>query len=264
MSSKSTHRTPGPFRADQLRTGDPYELDNGHPIECLPGGGRHSKANLSGGLALETDPAVTSAGFDTGFAPDEHTLRAPDLAVGNVPDEPGWVRGVPPLAVEYADVGQDEADLQAKIRTLLDAGTRFVWVVRLTGVRRVEVYQSQAPHVLAYPGQLLAAPGVLSNPVPVEALYDPEAAHDVALRNLLQRRGYMDLEAVREEGRDRGREEGELALVLRLLEQRIGAVAAADQERIRALGRDRLTALAASSGSLSNQHDLTAWLAGED
>ncbi len=36
-----------------------YELDNGHPIECLPGGGRHSKANLSGGLAL----AEVSGGF---------------------------------------------------------------------------------------------------------------------------------------------------------------------------------------------------------
>ena len=72
-------------------------------------------------------------------------MRAPDIAVGNVPDEPVLVRGIPPLAVEYADVGQDEADLQAKIRTLLDAGTRFVWVVRLTGVRRVEVYQPGAP-----------------------------------------------------------------------------------------------------------------------
>lgn len=42
----------------------------------------------------------------------------PNIAVGNVPDDPGWVRGVPPLAVEYADVGQDEADLQSKIRAL--------------------------------------------------------------------------------------------------------------------------------------------------
>jgi len=207
MSTKPWHQATGPFRADQLRSGDPYELDNGHPIECLPSGGRHAKANLSGGLALETDPSVTSAGFDTGFATDEQTLRAPDIAVGNVPDEPGWMNGVPPLAVEYADVGQDEADLQVTIRTLLDAGTRFIWVVRLTGVRRVEVHQPQAPFVLAYPGQSLEAPGVLSNPVPLEALYDPDAAHEAALRNLLQRRGYLDLDAVLEEGR----EEGELA-----------------------------------------------------
>jgi hypothetical protein len=42
-----------------LRAGDPYELDDGHPIEYLPGGGRHSKANRSGGLAL----AEASGGF---------------------------------------------------------------------------------------------------------------------------------------------------------------------------------------------------------
>jgi hypothetical protein len=53
-------------------------------------------------------------------------MSAPDLTVGNAPDEPGWVRGAPPLAVEYADAGQDESDLQAKIRTLLDAVTRFI------------------------------------------------------------------------------------------------------------------------------------------
>jgi hypothetical protein len=32
------HHATGPFRAEQLRTGDPYELDNGHPIERLPAG----------------------------------------------------------------------------------------------------------------------------------------------------------------------------------------------------------------------------------
>jgi len=26
----------GPFRADQLRPGDRYELSNGHPIYCAP------------------------------------------------------------------------------------------------------------------------------------------------------------------------------------------------------------------------------------
>jgi Uma2 family endonuclease len=253
---RSTHPQSGPFRAGQLRSGDPYELDDGHPIECLPGGGRHSRANVSGGLALGTDPAVESAGFDTGYAPDDKNLRAPDLAVGNVPDAPGWVPGAPPLAVEYADVGQDEADLQSKIETLLAAGTRYVWVVRLTGVRRVEVYAPRVPHYLAYPGQSLEAPGVLQNPVPVEALYDPEAAHEAALRNLLQRRGFASLEAVREVGR----EEGEVALVLRLIERRLGAVPEVDLAAVRALGSDRLTALAEAVGGLATPADLALWL----
>jgi hypothetical protein len=32
-------RAPGPFQVDQIRDGDPYELSNGHPIQCLPTGG---------------------------------------------------------------------------------------------------------------------------------------------------------------------------------------------------------------------------------
>jgi hypothetical protein len=149
---------------------------------------------------------------DTGYAADAYTLRAPDLAVGNVPDAPGWVKGAPPLAVEYADTGQDEAELQVKIRELLAAGTRLVWVVRLLGPRRVEVYRPDAPPGAApqvvIPGDRLEAPGILRNPLPVEALFDPEAAQEVALRNLLQRRGYAGLEAVRAEGMAEGKAEG--------------------------------------------------------
>jgi hypothetical protein len=55
------------------------------------------------------------------------------------------------------------------------------------------------------PGDLLQAPGILRNPVPVEALYDREAGHGATLRNLLQRQGYADLDDVL----DRGRREGE-------------------------------------------------------
>jgi len=260
MLKKQADYTGGPFRAEHLRPGDPYELDDGHPIECLPSGGRHANASLSGGLALETDPDVEAAGFDAGFTPDEHNLRAPDIAVGNVPDEPGWVSGAPPLAVEYADTGQDEQDLQKKIRTLLGAGTRYVWVVRLTGVRRVEVYEPQAPHRLAYPGEQLEAPGILANPVPVEALYDPDAARESALRNLLQRRGYADLDAVREEGKEEGWETGQLALVLRQLRRAIGQVPETESRRIGRLDGDGLGALAEALLDFHAEGDLTAWL----
>jgi hypothetical protein len=87
----------GPFRADQIRSGDPYELSNGHAIPCSPPGGRGSRANLLGGSVLGSDPAVEEAGIDTGYSPTSDTLRAPDVAVGNVPDTPGWVQGAPPL-----------------------------------------------------------------------------------------------------------------------------------------------------------------------
>ncbi|HVK67518.1 MAG TPA: Uma2 family endonuclease [Polyangium sp.] len=213
---------PGPFQAHQLRSGDPYELSNGHPVLCLPTGGRGARANLLGGTVLETDPAVEQAGVDAGFSPEPGVMRAPDVAVGNVPDVAGWVQGAPPLAVEYADRSQDEEELQSKIAELLAAGTQHVWVVRLMGPRRVEVYTPGQKLRAVGPGESLVAPGILKNAVPVEALYDREAAHEVTLRNLLQRRGYESLEAVREVGREEGERTGQLAHARAVLRRQLG------------------------------------------
>ena len=199
----------GPFTADQLRPGDPYELSGGHPIRCSPAGGRHSGANADGASVIGSDPDVDSVGVDAGFSPEPGTLRAPDVAVG-VSRDPGWSPGAPPLALEYADRGQDEDDLADKIRDLLRAGTQWVWVVRLDGPRRVEVHGRDESVRLVHPGDELTAPGILRNPVPVEALFDRKAAERVTLRNLLQRQGFQDLEAVLETGREKGREEGRL------------------------------------------------------
>jgi hypothetical protein len=197
----------GPFRADQIGEGDRYELSRGHSIYVAPTGGSGAGGTLTGGQVLGTDPLVTEAGIDAGYSPEPGVLRAPDVAVGNVPDAPGWISGAPPLAVEYADRGQNDDDLQTKIAELLEAGTRWVWVVRLVGPRRVEVHSLDAPVVTYGPGQELLAEGVLQNPVPVEALWDREIAHEVVLRNLLQRKGYASLEDVREQGIERGRAE---------------------------------------------------------
>lgn len=200
--SSSIPQQRGPFLADQVRPGDPYELSNGHPIRCTPAGGRHSNANADGAAVIGSDPDVESVGVDAGFSPEPGTLRAPDVAVG-VSSEPGWSPGAPPLALEYADRGQDEEDLAEKIRDLLGAGTRWIWVIRLDGPRRVEVHSADGVR-LAHPGDELTAPGVLRNPVPVEALFDRKAAERVTLRNLLQRQGYDDLDAVRTEAQGLG------------------------------------------------------------
>lgn len=186
----------GPFRADQLQSGDPYELSHGHPILCLPKGGRSSKARSVGALVLFSDPTILDVGMDAGFSPTPDTLWAPDLAVAELPDHSGWVQGAPPLAVEYVDTGHDEENLTAKIQDLLAAGTCFYWVVRLTHPRRVEVHQPGKTVSIFNPGEELQAPGILANPVPVEALYDREMGLEVAFRNLLQRRGYDSLAAV--------------------------------------------------------------------
>ncbi|MEJ7733288.1 MAG: Uma2 family endonuclease [Polyangiaceae bacterium] len=208
MSTSRRGQAPGPFRADQLRSGDPYELRDGHALFVPPSGQAHGKANLVGGAVLETDPKVESAGVDVGFSPRPKDLRAPDVSVGNVESMSGWAKRAPALAVEYADRGQDEEKLAEKIADLLAEGTRFVWVVRLVGKRRVEVHEPGKPVTTVGPGEVLQAPGVLQNTVPVEALYDRDAAHEATLANLLQRRGYRDLEAVRSEGREEGREAG--------------------------------------------------------
>ncbi|WP_437286584.1 hypothetical protein [Sorangium sp. So ce406] len=198
----------GPFRADQARPGDPYELSHGHPIVCLPLGGRASAALLLGGAVVAWDPAVSEAGVGTGYTPAPGLLRAPHVAVGNAPDSPGWVPGAPALAIEYADVGEDEARLSRKIDDLLGAGTRWVWVVRLAAPPHVEVHAPGEPRRLALPGELLRAPGVLQNPVQVEALHDRAAAQRALLTNLLQREGHSSLESLRDRGLREGRNEG--------------------------------------------------------
>jgi Uma2 family endonuclease len=235
---QSQHRSgSGPFRADQLHDGDRYELSNGHPIYCAPAGPDHASRSLTGAAVIASDPDVEWVGVDAGFSPEPGTLRAPDVAVAAPPSGRGWIPGVPLLAVEYASVGQDEADLQTKIGELLRGGSRAVWVVRLLGPRRVEVHRPGEPMRVATVGESLGAPGILRNPVPVEALFEHAAADRATLRNLLQRAGYTDLEAVREEGRETGREEGRRGLadaIIALLAVRGMDLTPAVSERIHA------------------------------
>lgn len=201
---------PGPFRADQIRDGDPYELSNGHAIVCLPGGHRHGNAQSEGSRVLASDPAARGrVGVEVGVAwNDDKNLRAPDIIVADVERAPGWLRSVPPLAVEYADTGQDEAELTAKIAELHAGGTRFVWVVRLTGPLRVDVHNRDEPMRTVGADAELFAPGVLQNPVPVRALVDPTAADAASLRNLLSAYGYQSIAEIRAEGEAKGKAEG--------------------------------------------------------
>ena len=52
----------GPFRAHQIREGDPYELSNGHPISCMGTGDRHGTSNTQGAKVIDTDPGVEEGG----------------------------------------------------------------------------------------------------------------------------------------------------------------------------------------------------------
>ncbi len=231
---------PGPFRASHLPPGSDYELVDGHPVRCAPTGRDGDGAILDGGSVIRSDPKVRRAGVDPGFAPDDLNVRAPDIAIIPEDGPPGWIRGVPGFAVQYAGVGQDEEKLQEKIAELLARGTRVLWVVRLVGPRRVEIYQPGEPFRVATSGEELHAPEFLANPVPVDALWDAEAADRATLRNLLERFGYRDIDAVREEGRDEGRQQGRQeghvaaarAILRRVLVSRGIAVDAAGESRI--------------------------------
>jgi hypothetical protein len=232
-------------RASELREGGHWELSKGELVWVGPTGGDGARGTIAGAEVLDTDPAVEAAGIDAGYAPDEETLRAPDVSVGNVPDAPGWVKGAPPLAVEYAGRGQDEAKLQEKIRDLLAAGTRWVWVARLVGARRVEVYDANVAMRILHPGQELAAPGVLQNAVPVDALFDRRVAHEVALRNLLQRKGYDGVDGVLAKGHAEGLGAARRQTVRDLCEVLGIALDAAREARLDATRGEELEALIA-------------------
>ena len=121
-------------------------------------------------------------------------------------------------------------------RTRSPSGTQQVWVVRLIGPRRVEVYRPGESMRLVGPGEILSAPGLLRNPVPIEALYDRDAAHRATLRNLLQREGYESLDAVRQagvvDGINQGISQGIAESILALLSERGLVVDLPIRERI--------------------------------
>jgi hypothetical protein len=226
---------PGPFRASQIRDGDPYELSNGHSIQCMTAGNRHARAQTAGTRVLATDPATGGdVGIDAGIAfNDDKNLRAPDLAVGGVKPVPGWQRTFPPLAVEYADNGQDEADLQLKISELLTGGTQYIWVVRLVGPLRVEVHTRDKPMRVYGPDDELKAPGVLKYPVPVLALCDTSAADAATLRNLLDRYGYESVEEIEQKKFEEGRAAGIAEAIVDRFDERGLAVSEVEAATIR-------------------------------
>ncbi len=187
-----------------------------------------ARAKANGCLCLQSDPLARDVGVDAGFVVGAR-LVAPHLAVGELGGaRGGWATGAPSLAVEYAGFGRDEFELQRKLGRLLDAGTGLVWVVRLSGPRRVEIYQKGQLKRVKYPGARLAAPGVLKHAPLVEALYEREAAFEQASRNLLDRAGRPGPEALRDEGEARGRARA----LLTVLEARGLSMTASERARI--------------------------------
>ena len=138
-------------------------------------------------------------------------------------------------------------------------------MVRLTGLMRVEVHEPGKRMRTALPGDMLTAPGVLKNSVPVEALYERDAAERATFTNLLQRRGYDDLDAVLAEGREEGRKEArEVAREVARKEGREeGLLRAKRDALLRVLDRRQLgitPKISAAIAACSDAAQLDAWL----
>ena len=133
-------------------------------------------------------------------------------------------------------------------------------MVRLEGWPRVEVFEPGQAKRVYRQGESLQAPGILRNPVKVEALYDPDAAFETTLRNLLQRKGYHDLAAVRAEGEAKGKSETLRNMVRVALERRLGPLPAATDQALDALPSDQLEALFQAQFDFADLAALRQWL----
>lgn len=116
---------PGPWTAADIRPGEPWEISNGHRIEAMGRRKRGGAAQAAGALVIVTDPGVEFAAVEVGFSPHPQMLRVLGVAVLAEPADSEWAAIAPPLAIEYADTGQDEPELRKKIDELLAAGARI-------------------------------------------------------------------------------------------------------------------------------------------
>lgn len=159
--------------AQTLRCADVVVEPAGTPLTPLAG---VQAARLTGALVLASDPAGVTAslwGVPRG-------QPSPAEALNGDASSASWMETAPSLAVELVEAGRDEGDLAQKIDELLSAGTRHLWAVRLSGPRRVEVYDATGSSKVFSEGRELRADGVLERGLPVDALFDDvEAARHV-------------------------------------------------------------------------------------
>jgi Uma2 family endonuclease len=145
--------------ADLLRLPDDargYELVEGRLVRMSPSGGGHGKwaARPISALGHFVDDhhlgivASSETGFlisqpgepDTVLAPDAAFVRADRVPLENSPEWDGYWRLAPDLVVEIASPSQSRAELAAKARKWLAAGTHLLWVI-WPHTRQVDVWR---------------------------------------------------------------------------------------------------------------------------
>ena len=90
---------------------------------------------------------------------------------------------------------------------------------------------------------------------------DEEARRQAFVRERALHDEVSFLNEARREGREEGMQQGELTLVLRLLQRRFGAVTDHQRERIQSLPRLQLETLSEDLLDFTSPADLVAWLA---
>jgi Uma2 family endonuclease len=137
------------------------ELIEGVVVEMVKPGGKHGGVTMKLGRKIgnwveERDLGYVTAA-ETGFilgqkASGKVSVRGLDIAFiakdrlpNGLPE--GHIRIAPDLAVEVISPGNDAGDIQRKVRELLHAGCRLIWVV-YPATQTIEVITSAGSHTL--------------------------------------------------------------------------------------------------------------------
>ncbi len=138
--------------ADLERHSGRCELVNGEIITMSPTGFEHGRSSSDIVQILGrwcADRGFTVLTCDPGFIWDEHTVRAPDVAVltaeqaATAPTR-GFLTCAPVLVVEVVSPSDEWSELKAKVRGWLAFGVRQVWIVD-PGTRTAEVHALGRP-----------------------------------------------------------------------------------------------------------------------
>jgi Uma2 family endonuclease len=135
-----------------------YELVRGRLIRMSPVGPQHGRITVALAARLWNHVASrgigeiwTEVGFRLGNAPD--TVRAPDVSFVSTgrlppPEERGFYRGAPDLAIEILSPDEGPTDVDEKVRDYLAAGTHVVAVLDPDRRRAILHRPSAAPLAL--------------------------------------------------------------------------------------------------------------------
>jgi Uma2 family endonuclease len=160
---------------DLMRLTERYELVEGKLVKMAPAGGKHGMIAMRVSrfliLYLEENPLGELVAAETGFYTqgDEHTVRAPDLALmpSGVEIGDGYLKTPPLLVAEVVSPHDRASEVEAKTQEWLAFGVQSVWVV-YPATQSVYVYGQGNPTIYR---DLLTDPNLPGFEMKVEDLF---------------------------------------------------------------------------------------------